>query len=145
MAIDRAQVRKDGRLFRQDSGRAGADLPDFHADFGAGGALILNVERTFDGAGELIDQLFHFLVALGTDVHLGARERRDSVDAGAAFDEADVDAALGRVVDGGIGEQRNGASQRVQRIAHAIVAPALWPPGPLKITSKRRLPKACGW
>ena len=64
-------------------------------------------------------------VALRADIHLGAGRLRDGVDAGAAFDHADIDGGFGRAVEPRFGEQRHGPAERVNRVADAVIAPAM--------------------
>ncbi len=94
-------------------------------DAPAGGALIFQVARALHRARQHVHQLVHALVAFRADIHLAARRLGDGVDAAAAFDQADVDRRFRPRIQPRFGEQRDGAAERVHRIADAEIAPAM--------------------
>ena len=91
VSVDRANARHDGCVVGEPGGGPAADFTHFRGYFSAGRPRVLHLFGPGHGMVENGGQLFDLFVALRADIDLGARAGGDRVDAGAAFNNPDVD------------------------------------------------------
>src|SRR5271163_776447 len=88
--IHRAHGLQNIRVVAQAPAGARSDLFDLGRDLGAGSTVVLHFARPLHGVGKQRGDFVQFGRALGANVDLGARMRRDGIDARSAFDDSEV-------------------------------------------------------
>jgi len=131
--VDGAQGAKQRGLFGEPSGGAATDLANARGQPGATGALVLGLERLLEAGGEPRHHLLDTAGRLRAEVHLGARQARNRIDARAAFDDSEVEG--GALVSAGrprpdpvavlIDKERDRPAERVHRIGRTGIGPTV--------------------
>ena len=109
VGVDGADGLEEGGVVGEPASRAGADFVDLGGDFAARGALIFGFLGAFDGGVQDRDQFVQAFVAFGADINFRAGLGGDGVDAGTAFDDADVGGDTRGLRKARVGKSGNGA------------------------------------
>ena len=124
MGVDGTHVFEDRRISGESSAGAGTDLFDFRRDTSRA-STVLCIYRLVDRGGEKGGHFVDTRGAFRAQIYLGARFAGNRVDARSAFDQSEIERRSGARGGNAVGEQSDGAGQRMDGIADAVIGPGM--------------------